>query len=90
MLDLTVKEQQSLQIVCLRCTVEKQLQTGSSFNWKKTALSRAYYRPHRLYAKDMTKRAAAAFQFLQDNNVYYKHFLQRATRLEEYLDFIYF
>ena len=41
MLELTEAEQQSLQIVCLKCNVEKQLQTGSSFNWKKVGLSRA-------------------------------------------------
>ena len=83
MLELTEEEQRSLQIVCLKCSVEKQKQTGSSFNWKKVGLSRAYYRAQRLNAKDMTPRAAAAFQFLQDNNVYYKYFLeQHNDRLE--------
>ncbi len=77
MLELTLKEQQSLQIVCLRCSVEKQLQTGSSFNWKKVALSRAYYRHNRLNAKDMTPKVAAAFKFLLENNVYYKYFLDK-------------
>ena len=76
MLELTQEEQRSLQIVCLVCDVMKGLQTGTSFNWKKVGLSRAYYRPDRIQAKDMTPRAAAAFRFLQENNVYYSYFLQ--------------
>ena len=48
MLELTEAEQRSLQIVCLICNVQKGLQTGTSFNWKKIGLSRAYYRSDRL------------------------------------------
>ena len=76
----SLNKSSSLQIVCLKCTAEKQKQTGTSFNWKKTALSRAYYQSYRIHAKDMTPRAAAAFQFLQDNNVYYKHFLTEQNK----------
>ena len=70
MLELTVAEQRSLQIVRLVCNAERQKQISASFNWKKIGLSRAYYESHRLNAKDMTQRAAAAFKFLQENNVY--------------------
>ena len=35
MLELTEKEQRSLQIVCLVCNAVKQKQTGASSNWKK-------------------------------------------------------
>ena len=54
--------------------------TGSSFNWKKTGLSRAYYRHRPMNVKDMTQRAAAAFQFLQKNNKYYEYFLKEHNR----------
>jgi len=64
MLELTEQEQWSLQIVCLWSSVEGQKKTGSSFNCKKVALTRGYYRKDKLLAKDMTPRAAAAFQFL--------------------------
>ena len=77
MLELTEQEQWSLQVVCLKSSMEKQLQTGSSFNWKKTGLTRAYYRKDKLYTKDMTPRAAAAFEYLQANNVYYDYFLKK-------------
>ena len=79
MLELTVEEQRSLQIVGLVCNVKKGLQTGTSFNWKKVGLSRAYYRATRIQAKDLTPRAAAAFLFLQENNVYYKYFWRSTT-----------
>lgn len=77
MLELTEPKQRNLQVVCLVCNVKKQLQAGTSFNWKKVGLNRAYYKDHRLDAKDMTRRPAAAFQFLQDTNAYYKYFLQQ-------------
>ena len=64
MLELTQEGQWSLQIVCLKSSVEQQKKTGSSFNWKKVGLTRGYYRKDRLHVKDMTPRAAAAFQFL--------------------------
>ena len=63
-------------LVCLKCNVEAQKKTGSSFNWKKVGLSRAFYRPRRIHVADMTPRAAAAFKLLQDNK-YYKYSLEQ-------------
>ena len=61
MLELTVEEQRSLQIVCLECKTKDMKKTGTSFNWKKIGLSRARYVSTRLDAQGMTARAAAAF-----------------------------
>ena len=80
MLELTQEEQWSLQIVCLECKFQKQKQTGASFNYKKTGLSRASYVNRRLKPAEMTPRAAAAFQFLQDKNKYYEYFLYEHNR----------
>ena len=83
MLELTLEEQRSLQIVCLERNVEQLKKTGSSFNWKKVGLSRAYYKTQRLQVKNMPQPAAAAFQFLQEHDRYYKYFLdQHNGRLE--------
>ena len=75
MLELTEDEQRSLQIVSLKCNVQQQKQTGSSFNWKKVGLSKAWFRNRRLNVADMTPRVGAAFKFLQENNEYYEYLM---------------
>ena len=81
MFELTFEEQRSFQIVYLECKVQKQLQTGFSFKWKKVSLSRAMYKSQRLQVKNMTQGAAAAFKSLQEHNCDYKYFLDRQTAL---------
>ena len=77
MLELSPDEQQALQIVVLRTSVRaERYGAAHQLNWKKTGLSRAYYRKCRVQESSMpTPRAAAAFKFLRENNEYYKSFL---------------
>ena len=54
----------------MRTTVQPQRYGAShQLNWKKTGLSRAYFRRTRLQESSMpTPRAVAAFRFLQEHN----------------------
>ena len=76
MLDLTEEETRALQIVVLKTTL-KQERYGAShqYNWKKTGLSRAYWKEQRVHEGSMpTPRAAAAYRFLMKENKFYKAF----------------
>ena len=83
MLELTQAEQDALRIVVLVCTLQKEVYGAShQMNWKKTGLSRAYYRQARVLSSSMpTRRAAAAYDFLMKNNKYYALFAAQQGRL---------
>jgi len=74
MLDLTQEEKRALQIVVLKTEVNKESYGAvHQFNWKKTGLSRAYYKEVLVDERSMpTARAAAAFRWLCDNSKWYK------------------
>ena len=79
MLESSPDEQRALQIVILRTSVEaEKYGAAHHLSWKKTGLSRAYYRQSRVQESSMpTPRAVAAFRFLQEHNEYYKSFLRQ-------------
>ena len=84
MLELNDQEVDSLKIIWLTTSVEKQQYSGRGdhYHWKKTGLSRARYReititPDRL----PTARAKAAFEFLLAHNAYYKYFYDKQKSL---------
>ena len=83
MLMLSEAEQQALQIVVLRTSVEAEKHGAAhQLNWKKIGLSRAYFRQAHLTESRMpTHRAVAAFRFLQEHNEYYKAFLRQHNTL---------
>ena len=76
MLALTQTEKDALRIIVLVCKVEKEVYGAAHhMNWKKTGLSRAYYKKTQVDERSMpTRRAAAAYRFLVQNNKYYKGF----------------
>ena len=85
MLDMTEDEKRALQIVVLRCEV-KQERYGAAHqvNWKKTGLSRAYFKSDRVSEGSMpTPRAAAAYRFLMAENQFYAVFSQMQGRILE-------
>ena len=75
MLDLTPAEHKALQIIVLVCTIKREHfweNAPHQFNWKKVALSRAFFKPAALNEASMpTPRAAAAYRFLMEHNMFY-------------------
>ena len=71
MLELNQDERRALQIVVLMTQVRKENYGGvHQFNWKKTGLSRAYFKAHLVDEVSMpTDRCKAAFRFLMHNNL---------------------
>ena len=77
MLELSEDEKRSLQLVVLKTSVEKETFGStcapSMYNWKKTQLSRAYWRPELVCREKLpTARAKAAFDWLMQQNRFYK------------------
>ena len=77
MLELSDEEASALCIILLKIDA-KQERYGSpdQFNWKKTGLSRARFKPQRVTEQSMpTARAVAAYQYLMQHNAFYKRFV---------------
>ena len=86
MLALSRDDCSALQIVVLRtsCRMEKFSTHGAPhhMNWKKTGLSRAYFKEKLVDEKNMpSQKAKAAFRYLMDHNQYYKTFQQMQGRI---------
>lgn len=81
MLELTEQEQSALAIVLLLTTHAREgYGARHQFNWKKTGLSRAYFKGELVEESRMpTRRAAAAYRWLVVHNKYYEYF-QRMQR----------
>ena len=78
MLDLSLDEMKALCIVELKVKKQTEKWRGPSghYNWKKTGLSTAKFKVCRVCKQNLpTEKARAAFDFLVDNNKYYKEAL---------------
>ena len=86
MLSLSEEDCSALQIVVLRtnCSMEKfsARGLGHHMNWKKTGLSRAYFKDKLVEERSMpSPKAKAAFRYLMKHNHFYKTFQQMQVRI---------
>ena len=76
MLELTQEEADALSIIIVNTSVrQEKYGAAHQFNWKKTGITRARFKPGAVNADSMpTPRAVAAFQYLIQHNAWYKRY----------------
>ena len=86
MMDLTADEAKSLEIITLFCDYKRQFGkrgTAPVFNYKKTSVIRAEWKPYRIETKLPTPRARAAYQWFLEHPVYRKYITMHEAYLRQ-------